>query len=203
MIFAKYPRFKGFLKYLIESATSYRICWHRRPDDPRSLAITFDDGPLPNTRNILQFLEQQQLKATFFMVGERMLTYPDLVQEVARRGHVIGSHGYRHIVMKHLSLVEFRAQVEKSFALIAEMAGSQPKLFRPPWGQVSPWQASWLLRQGIRLVFWSHQLAADQTRLIEPDKSFTNGGPIILLHDYDHFPDHSIVLPGNKLASRG
>ena len=185
MILNNYPRLKASLKYCLEVSTGYWVRWHLPTDGKPSWEITFDDGPLPNTRHILAVLDDFQMKATFFMVAKRMLTYPDIVAEVVSKGHTIGSHGYDHIVLKKLPLPEFRRQIKASFAVIETLAGPQPRIFRPPWGQISPWQTAWLLRQGIKVVFWSHQLADDHSALVEPCPAWTPCGPIILFHDYD------------------
>jgi peptidoglycan/xylan/chitin deacetylase (PgdA/CDA1 family) len=119
------------------------------------------------------------------MVAEQMRLYPDIVAEVAARGHVIASHGLRHVVMKHLPLKEFRHQVEESFATIWSMTDTPATMFRPPKDQINPFQALWLLSQGYCLIFWSHQLALNSKSLFEISPSVRGLKPIILLHDYD------------------
>jgi peptidoglycan/xylan/chitin deacetylase (PgdA/CDA1 family) len=107
------------IKYnLIELLSAYRVRWHQPPPLRRPAILTFDDGPLPNTLNILEALDRYGLKATFFMVASRMRARPEIVAEVLARGHAIGSHGFHHIFMKYLPLREFRHQVEASLAVI-------------------------------------------------------------------------------------
>src|SRR5215471_9794227 len=64
-----------------------------RTNSPRKLAITFDDGPNPSfTPKLLDFLDQYKARASFFVIGRYVRECPDLVGEIARRGHVVGNH---------------------------------------------------------------------------------------------------------------
>lgn len=184
---------KARLRFLLERATDYRIGWHCPRGRPGPF-LTFDDGPMPNTWRILEILDLFGLKATFFMVAHRMLQYPEIARATASAGHYLASHGYRHIVMKHLPLVEFQRQVMASFAVIHHLTGNRPRVFRPPKGQINPLQAAWLISQRIRVVFWSHQLEANSHTMIEPVPSIGRSSPIILLHDYDDINDIRAVL---------
>lgn len=186
-------KLKARLRYFLEWVSGYRIGWHY-PDKGPAPLITFDDGPLPNTWSILEILDQLGIKATFFMVAQNMLHYPEIVKAAASAGHCLASHGYRHITMKNLPLEEFQRQVFASFAVIRNLVGNQPCLFRPPMGQINPIQATWLISQHIRLVFWSHQLDASSHSLIEPVPSIGRASPIILLHDYDDINDIRSIL---------
>jgi len=181
------------LRFLLEKLTNYRIGWHYPEKCPIPF-LTFDDGPLPNTWSILEILDQLGLKAIFFMVAQNMLQYPEIVKAAASAGHCLASHGYNHIIMKNLPLKEFQRQVFASFAVIRHMVGNQPCLFRPPKGQINPIQATWLISQNIRIVFWSHQLDASSHSLIEPVPSVGSASPIILLHDYEDINDIRSIL---------
>jgi peptidoglycan/xylan/chitin deacetylase (PgdA/CDA1 family) len=185
MILEKYPRLKATIKSFVGFVSGYRVRYYLPPETNQRYLFTFDDGPLPNTSNILTLLDAFGLKATFFLVGAQMRRYPDIVAEVAARGHAIASHGIRHVVMRNLPLKEFRHQVQESFATIRSMTDSPATMFRPPKGQINPFQALWLLSQGYCLVFWSHQLAPNSQSLFEISPSVRGLKPIILLHDYD------------------
>jgi chitin deacetylase len=63
----------------------------------RAIALTFDDGPWPkSTSDVLDILKQNQIKATFFMIGQNVQNYPHLAQQVAADGHAIGNHTWHH-----------------------------------------------------------------------------------------------------------
>jgi peptidoglycan-N-acetylglucosamine deacetylase len=180
-----YPNLKSRLKYLLMVSTHYRVRWRLPPQSNPSWSLTFDDGPLPNTVNILKALDDYQIKATFFLVGERMLAEPGIVAEIVAKGHTIGSHGLRHIFMNRLSPSELCHHVEESFEIIKSLAGDQPKIFRPPWGAISFYQLVLLLRKNIDVVYWSHQIDPGKKDIIEMVPCTNCNGPIILLHDYD------------------
>jgi len=175
---------KARLKQIIEIATFYRVRWHLPPGNFHKFLITFDDGPCPNTLQILPILRKYRIKGIFFMVAERMLQYPDIVRQVISDGHTIASHGLRHVVMKNLNLKDFRLQVLQSFAIIKKFAGNQPKWFRPPQGLITPLQLAWLVSSGFEVVFWSHQLGGNEN-LMEVSPKINKLGAIILLHDFD------------------
>jgi peptidoglycan/xylan/chitin deacetylase (PgdA/CDA1 family) len=70
---------------------------YRVPTQEKVVALTFDDGPHPEfTPEVLDILKKENVKATFFMIGERMEKYPEIVKEVMKQGHLIGNHTYTH-----------------------------------------------------------------------------------------------------------
>ncbi|MHB8330033.1 MAG: polysaccharide deacetylase family protein, partial [Acidimicrobiales bacterium] len=72
-------------------------CRWRGPGDARAVALTFDDGPSPqDTPRTLDLLDELGMRATFFVLGTQAQAHPDLVAEIRRRGHTVGSHGHRH-----------------------------------------------------------------------------------------------------------
>ena len=115
--------------------------WFGTPQgDPGFLAagevvLTFDDGPVPKyTRPILAALAAQCVKATFFVVGEMVAEYPDVVKEIADQGHTIGAHTWTHANLKRLSDEKAQAQIEATFTA-AEKAAGRPiaPFFRYPF----------------------------------------------------------------------
>ncbi len=95
-----------WLRWLYPSAI-----WRMNPDE-RAVYLTFDDGPIPEaTPWILDTLDHYGVKATFFMVGDNVRKYPELYEDVVRRGHRVGNHTYNHIKLisqpgrYHLSLI--------------------------------------------------------------------------------------------------
>jgi peptidoglycan-N-acetylglucosamine deacetylase len=148
-------------------------------------ALTFDDGPNPqSTPALLDVLEQYQVPATFFMLGESAQQYPDLVRQVAQAGHAIGNHSWDH---SQFSLISSRDQRWQMRACERAIAPYGQRLFRPPFGQhnaVSRFNAWWL---GYQIIMWdldsrdwidenAHSIAA---RLVHQMHS----GSIVLLHD--------------------
>jgi peptidoglycan/xylan/chitin deacetylase (PgdA/CDA1 family) len=123
----------------------------------KTLSLTFDDGPGPNTLEIAQFLFDQGIQATFFVVGKHVRQRPDVVAKVAGLGHTIGNHTTSHSVMHrdmcnkpHLLI----AEVLGVHQMVKDVVGDGPRFFRAPYGHWSPSVASILNRNNdIRRYF--------------------------------------------------
>ena len=157
------------------------------PSVPRTLSLTFDDGPDPIwTPQVLQELRRCHVAATFFMVGERVLTDPVLARKVLAGGHDIQLHCHRHV--RHTELTEAQLQDDGESALAAlESVGVRPQLWRAPWGLCTDASHRVAERLGLQLVRWSidtHDWRGDQPRaMLERARSRLAGGGAVLMHD--------------------
>lgn len=110
-----------------------------RPLPERTVAITFDDGPDPVwTREIQAVLDEHGVPGTFFVVGEHVLEYPDIVRELHAAGHEIGNHTYTHPRVSALSGWQVRLQYKLTQEAVANVIGEAPKVFRPPYSGSAP-----------------------------------------------------------------
>jgi peptidoglycan/xylan/chitin deacetylase (PgdA/CDA1 family) len=155
------------------------------------IALTFDDGPHPQgTPAVLDALGET--KATFFMVGERVLAAPAVAREVAARGHAIAIHGHRHRNLLRLSPAAIARDLDEAYDAIATHTGTLPTLHRPPYGIYS-WPAlREVRRRGWTPLLWSRWghdwraratpqgIAAEVSRDLGP-------GDVLLLHDGDDY----------------
>jgi peptidoglycan-N-acetylglucosamine deacetylase len=99
------------------------------------IVLTFDDGPLrPHTAPVVDALEAQCTKATFFMVGTQALADPDMVKRIQRLGHTVGSHTWSHANLKKMTPLKARNEIELGFSAVQQAAG-QPiaPFFRFPF----------------------------------------------------------------------
>ena len=127
-----------------------------RTNSPRKLAITFDDGPNPKiTPELLKLLERYEARVTFFMVGRFAQECPELVREIAIRGHVIGNHTATHSNLFWSTPAQIREQMQRCNEAIGTITGMTPKWFRPPWGMRNPWVISSATGMGMRTVLWT------------------------------------------------
>lgn len=167
----------------------YQNAVYNRPVGNKVIAITFDDGPMPvYTDEILDILDEYHAKATFFMIGNRMKKYPDIVKEVARRGNVIGNHTFTH--PKNLIALD-DGQVLKEINDCADISerltGQRNHIFRPPRGIMNERLSRIIRRQGYDIVFWS--ICADNRQAPTPELMARRvvdkikPGEIILIHD--------------------
>lgn len=101
-----------------------------------SVALTFDDGPDPRfTPQILDILKENNIKATFFLMGARVEKYPDIVKRIVDEGHVIGNHTYWHPnLVKEADINTLEREVSSTEEVLAKQINYRTKLFRAPYG---------------------------------------------------------------------
>ncbi|MCX4684120.1 polysaccharide deacetylase family protein [Kitasatospora purpeofusca] len=124
--------------------------------DRRVVALTIDDGPDPrHTPTVLALLEQHGIRATFFLIGENAVEHPDLVREIAARGHHIANHTWTHPDLRHLSEAKVREELERTSELLHRTTGKAPTWFRAPGGDWSPASLRVSTELGMRPMAWS------------------------------------------------
>lgn len=184
----------------------------------QSVYLTFDDGPVPEvTPAVLDILDQFGVKATFFWVGENLIKYPHLAQEVVRRGHRVGNHTYNHLSGWSVSADDYKANVLKAQAVMWDVipglkrSDETPLLFRPPYGKLRREVYPWLLDQGYKIVLWDI-VTHDYNRNYSPEQieriiwRYVRNGSILLFHDSLKSKDNTlIVLPSvlHRLSVEG
>jgi peptidoglycan/xylan/chitin deacetylase (PgdA/CDA1 family) len=157
------------------------------------LALTFDDGPHPEgTPLILDILERHGAQATFFVVGEQVKRWPELVLETRSRGHAVALHGYRHRLQPRLSPKQLDQDIRDGVSAIEDAIGQTPRLHRPPYGIYAPAGLEIVRGQGLQPLLWA-SWGKDWRRFTTPariERRVTHGlrgGDVILLHDADHY----------------
>lgn len=168
------------------------------PDDARGVALTFDDGPNPeHTPKILDALDRAGVKATFFVIGKKAEAHPEIVRDIARRGHVIGSHSYAHSrLFSLLSLGAVRQDIKRSLEVLEKITGARPTLFRPPIGHTNPRIGKVVRELDLTVVGWNVK-ALDGLGASKPDRVASRvnrgleDGAIVLLHDAAERDDHT------------
>lgn len=119
------------------------------------IALTFncawDTNDIPQ---LLALLEKENIKATFFMVGQWMEQYPDSVKAIAAAGHEIGNHSYSHVDFVGATEETIRQQVDKTNVLVQELTGTTPKLIRVPSGSYDNRVIAFLRQEGYEIIQW-------------------------------------------------
>jgi len=162
---------------------------HKAPVKEPLIALTFDDGPHPEyTIQLLDVLDSYNVKATFFLVGNLMEKYPDIVKQIVARGHAIGNHTYSHPpnmeLETHASVI---TELDRTDAVIKKITGMKTDLFRPPKGLVDGNLLSIAEQKGFKTILWT--VCADNREAPTPElmaKRVTDRispGAIILAHD--------------------
>lgn len=131
----------GLLYWLFMSPYSQMFgmfVW-RVKTDKKQIALTFDDGPNePCTSEILDFLKEKNVKATFFIVGLNAQKNPEIVKRIYREGHIVGNHSLSHRFSKYFSEPFFQNEIAQSQKILKEIIGKEPALQRSPWLFRSP-----------------------------------------------------------------
>ncbi|MBC7325583.1 MAG: polysaccharide deacetylase family protein, partial [Moorella sp. (in: Bacteria)] len=155
------------------------------------IALTFDDGPDPlYTGRILAVLEKYHARAAFFVLGQHVRQYPQLVRREIAAGHEVGVHGYRHVFLTGQPLHVTLSQLKRSEELIGQAAGYRPVYFRPPFGFYNPVMLKAVMARGYRVVLWTPEMdPRDYTNPGAPEIARrvienAGNGDIVLLQDH-------------------
>ncbi|KAL1915544.1 uncharacterized protein VTP21DRAFT_6668 [Calcarisporiella thermophila] len=160
--------------------------------------LTFDDGPTEFSPRLYDFLKQQNIKATFFILGSRAANAPEMIKRIHADGHEIASHTYSHRALTSLSNEQIIAEMKWTEKAIEQAIGIKPTLMRPPYGDIDDRVRAIMTALGYKAVIWNKD--SNDWRLQE--KSITreeiNGnfsswvqeapnastGPLCLQHDH-------------------
>ncbi len=159
------------------------------PGSPQVVAITIDDGPDPQvTPRVLDLLDAQGAKASFFCIGERVARHPQLARAIVERGHEIGNHTYRHPA--RFSLFGPRAiagEIARAQEAIGRATGTVARFFRAPAGLRNPFLEPALVHADLRLVSWTRRgfdtVTGRTPRVLARLTRNLGAGDILLLHD--------------------
>ncbi|NHW33107.1 polysaccharide deacetylase family protein [Paenibacillus aceris] len=190
--------------------TRGEIVWEVNTDE-KVIALTFDDGPHPKyTDQVLELLKQYEAKATFFVVGNKIQLYPDVLERTAREGHEIANHTYSHAYIGRKTNI--KKELNTTEDLIVAKTGQRSQLFRPPGGFYNDRLVSVVKDEGYKMIMWSWQLDTKDwntpgvNRIVNSVLKNAKNGNIVLFHDYIEGPTQTIqalkiILP--ELKNRG
>lgn len=155
--------------------------------DEQVVALTFDDGPSrENTPRILEVLDREDVRATFFVLGDRAKKMPDLVAAIDEGGHDVGNHTWSHGSLRSMWASQIRDELRRTNDAVFDAIGRRPALFRPPFGRYAPSALPIVGELGMHVVLWSvdgedweSETETTATRVVRD----ASAGDIILLHD--------------------
>jgi len=157
--------------------------------DKKEIAISFDDGPAENyTQQILAILKGEDVKATFFCIGNRIAGNEAILKQVKEEGHIIGNHSYsHHFWFDMYPAKKMQDDLEQMDAEMERVTGVKPKLFRPPYGVTNPNLAKAIKNGGYSPVGWSVRsldtVAKDEQQLLNKINAGIKPGAVFLFHD--------------------
>jgi peptidoglycan/xylan/chitin deacetylase (PgdA/CDA1 family) len=157
------------------------------------IALTFDDGPHPEgTPAVLEELARRGARATFFLVGEQVVSRPALARRIVENGHELGIHGYRHTLLLRRRLPALATDLDRAIGVIEDATGSSPTLYRPPYGVFTSGALAHVRKRGWRPLLWS-RWGRDWERWATPSSIARRAstrlrpGDVVLLHDSDAY----------------
>ncbi len=160
----------------------------------KKIALTFDDGPGPYTKAIVDCLNANNSKATFFVLGSRVSSYSGVLSYTYSSGHEIANHSYSHPMLTGLNGDGIKAQMNNTDAAVKKITGATPKLMRPPGGAINDKVRN---NVGKPMINWSIDTLDWKTRsktaTINAVMNNVREGDIILMHDI-HRPTMEAVL---------
>ena len=151
----------------------------------KAVALTFDDGPNPSTTNrLLDILKKYNVKATFFMLGERVSSGRECIKRMYDEGMEIGSHTYSHKQLTKLSYDNIKSEIDKTNKAISEVIGENPTVIRPPYGSYNDNVKS---LSGMPVILWSVDTldwkSKNADAIFKVVTETTKDGSVLLFHD--------------------
>ncbi|HIP32420.1 MAG TPA: polysaccharide deacetylase family protein [Crocinitomicaceae bacterium] len=184
------------MRHFFKTPIIHRWFFYRRIwgfSTKKKVYLTFDDGPTKELTNwILDYLKKENIKATFFCVGENAKAHPELIERMVLEGHVIGNHTMHHEKGTATSKANYLASIEEASQHI------DSSLFRPPYGRM--WvKYSRAIRKKYKIIMWSwlsydYDASVSVDTILSRAKKQIKGGDIIVLHDNLKVEDRIKVL---------
>jgi peptidoglycan/xylan/chitin deacetylase (PgdA/CDA1 family) len=191
---------KGFSTDVPSNFQGIVISEAKLPPEKKVIALTFDDGPWPNsTAKVLDILKKNRIKSTFFVVGQNVKNYPDLTKQIVADGHIIANHTWHH--WYHQMNAQAAAyEVANTGDIIYQTTGVRTSLFRPPGGIMNNGVAAYAKNNKYAVIMWSAD-SMDYSRPAVPrlmNNIFREAKPggIVLMHDGGGDRSHTVkALP--------
>jgi peptidoglycan/xylan/chitin deacetylase (PgdA/CDA1 family) len=155
-------------------------------EEPKYVALTFDDGPRADTTSrLLDGLSQRGVQATFFVIGQQISANADLIQRMAADGHQIGNHTYSHVRLSSCEENTVIEEVQKTEVELENLLGKGDYWLRPPYGLIDEARAALI---DTPMIYWS--LDPEDWKLLDTDQVVSRvlktvkSGDVVLLHDF-------------------
>lgn len=196
--------------FLVQEGLSSGHCLVRGKSGNKVVALTFDDGPTDLSNKILDILNKNGVKATFFWLGKNLADKKEIIEKAKKNGHQIANHSWDHTNGTNLDEnVIWEKQVSRTIEELKTVAGIQSKYYRPPFGEITQKQIDFLGSKGITTVLWSlttmdwDKTQNDGIDLENKFKNYLHPGAIVLMHDQDFGKSNEMLLALEKMILFG
>lgn len=174
----------------------------------KCVALTFDDGPVPQTRAVLNILRQRGARATFFVLGSLASRNPKLLRRMVREGHVVGNHSWDHAMFTRLSYAAIRSELQRTQRVITAATGEKNSPVRVPYGENDARIRSAVTRSvhaptvlwSVDPLDWKYRNSATVWRNV---MRAVRPGSIVLLHDIHPTTRAAVPRIIRSLQARG
>ncbi|CAM4469247.1 polysaccharide deacetylase family protein [Paenibacillus tarimensis] len=173
----------------IPAVPSERRVEHQVADKNNRMALTFDDGPdAKYTTQVLDILKEYNIKATFFVVGQQVERYPDVLKRIRDEGHEIGNHSFGHANLRKLSKKGVEQEISRGDQAIQEVLGEKPVLFRAPYGITPDTLTDVLKEKDKQLISWTIDTrdwaGTPEDEILDTVLERVQPGGIVLMHSF-------------------
>ncbi len=159
----------------------------------KQVALTFDDGPDSSyTEKILDILKKENIKATFFVIGDKVKKYPEIVKRMKNEGHLIENHSKSHLhFSEYKDSMAVLNDVEYVDSILYATVGEKTHYFRPPFGDLRSDQKTFLMNHGYKIALWTLSprdwdvFHISKQNIIDTVEKYVNNNAVILLHSKD------------------
>lgn len=168
------------------------------PGGARRVALTFDDGPSPYTRQVLSILRQKKAKGTFFVIGSAVAADPSTARRIVAQGHEIANHSYSHPVLPSAG------ELSSTNRIIERTTRFRPCLFRPPYGAIDGRLAADAGAQKMKSVLWdidTNDWRTPGSGSIYSSIVSAGSGSIVLMHDGGGYRGQTVAALGPAIAN--
>lgn len=168
------------------------------------VALTFEDGPDIYTERLLNALEEQDAKATFFVVGDAASDFPDTINRILNTGNELGNHTYSHETLTKLDSSEIPYQINDLNQVIEQLTGTSTDLLRPPYGAVNETVQE---NSDFPIILWSLDSGDKDTSeigdIVQKVLENVKDGDIIRMHDTHETSVAAAEVLITELKNRG
>jgi peptidoglycan-N-acetylglucosamine deacetylase len=151
------------------------------------VALSFDDGPSPYTKQIVDILVENEAAATFLFVGHNAVQQPDEVRYTSRYDMPIGSHSWDHSQMTRNSVQENEVNLAKANLALEQITGLPVTIFRPPYGSINTGLANNVREENMKVLLWNRDPedwnATSPEEILRYFRHTDPSGGIYLLHE--------------------
>ncbi|ADV23067.1 chitin deacetylase, putative [Cryptococcus gattii WM276] len=155
--------------------------------DKNVWGLSYDDGPSPFTPLLIDYLEEKNIKTTFFVVGSRVLSRPEMLQTEYMSGHEISIHTWSHPALTTLTNEQIVAELAWTMKVIKDTIGVTPNTFRPPYGDIDDRVRAIAAQMGLTPVIWTSYSDGSTTVNFDTNDWHISGGSATGASSYETF----------------